>query len=83
MNEASPAKKPRAIAIQFLSGAGLAMLLLFVPISYMLFFTPDIGISALHIGLAVGFTLLCGTLSAFWGNQVLEALSKLLESLPV
>ncbi len=59
------------------------MLLLVIPVSYTLFFTPGIGLSALQIGLSVGFILLCGALSVIWGNQVLEALSKLLESLPV
>jgi hypothetical protein len=75
LNRRTPAK----IALQFLIGLAIGSAIILIPISYFNFFTP--GISSIQIAASAGFVLVCGLLSAIWGNKGLEILVKIIESM--
>lgn len=56
---------------QFLLGSLLGFLLLLVPLSYFTCFTPEAVHLVHYIGSAT-FVLLCGVLSAMFGNSISE-----------
>jgi hypothetical protein len=71
----------RSRTIQFLLGSLLGFLLILVPLSYFMYFTPKAVHLAHYIGSAT-FALLCGALSAVFGDRFLKLLFAWFESMP-
>lgn len=71
----------RSRITQFLLGSLIGFLLILVPLSYFMYFTPE----AVHIVHYIGsaaFVLLCGICSVVFGDRFLKLLSALFESMP-
>lgn len=71
----------RSRTTQFLLGSLLRFLLILIPLSYFMYFTPDAVHLVHYIGSAT-FVLLCGALSTVFGDRFLNLLSALFESMP-
>jgi hypothetical protein len=66
---------------QFLLGSLLGSFLVLVPLSYFMYFTPE-AVHLIHYMGSATFVLLCGALSAVFGDRFLNLLSALFESMP-
>jgi hypothetical protein len=71
----------RSRTTQFLLGSLLGFLLILAPLSYFTYFNSEAVHLVHYIGSAT-FILLCGTLSAVFGDRFLKLLSALFESMP-
>jgi hypothetical protein len=71
----------RSKATQFLLGSLLGSFLVLVPLSYFIYFTPE-AVHLIHYIGSATFILLCGALSAVFGDRFLKLLSALFESMP-
>lgn len=77
---ARPTRSLRDLAVQFLLGLLLGLLLVGVPLSYFWYFAPAL-LHPLHLVGAAGLILLCASLAA-WRGDFLSLLTKLLEAMP-
>jgi hypothetical protein len=71
----------RSRTTQFLLGSLLGSFLILVPLSYFMYFTPE-AVHLVHYMGSATFVLLCGVLSAVFGERFLNLLSALFESMP-
>lgn len=72
------ASSTKTAIYRFLGGAALGVFVVIIPISY----GSSIDLNLAQIGIASLVVISCGLLSSFWGEKFIDAMTRLLNSLP-